>query len=43
MSALPLQTAKDIYASEYIKKPKLDQIYDIDAKLGEDLIDFGIN
>lgn len=43
MKDLPLQTAKDIYASEYIMKPKLDQIYDLSPELGEDLIDFGIN
>ncbi|AZV01974.1 hypothetical protein [Aeromonas phage Akh-2] len=43
MQDLPLQTAKDIYANEYILVPKLDKIYDIDSELGLDLIDFGIN
>lgn len=43
MKDLPPQTAKDIYANEYILKPKLDKVYDIDQQLGLDLIDFGIN
>lgn len=43
MRDLPLQMAVDIYISEYITKPKLDKIFDIDSALGEDMIDFGIN
>lgn len=43
MRDLPLETAKFIYANEYILKPKLDKVYDIDSTLGLDLIDFGIN
>lgn len=43
MKDLPLQKAKDIYQSEYILKPKLDKVYDIDNELGLDIIDFGIN
>lgn len=43
MKDLPQQVAKDIYASEYIRKPKFDLVYDVDQVLGLDLIDFGIN
>lgn len=43
MRDLTLQQAQDIYVNQYIVGPKLDKVYDIDAQLGYDLIDFGIN
>ena len=43
MKELPITTAKEIYASMYIQKPKFDLVFNICPQLASDLIDFGIN
>lgn len=43
MRDLPLTLAREIYRIRYIAGPKFDQIADLDAAIGRELIDTGIN
>ncbi|VWX56732.1 glycoside hydrolase family 108 protein [Sphingorhabdus sp. 109] len=43
MSVLPLETAKDILISQYIKKPGFMPLIEIDPALAHEVIDSGVN
>lgn len=43
MRALPRSTAYAIYHTRYVVGPNFDDIYAIDAKVGEELVDSGVN
>ena len=43
MRDLPIDLARQIYRRRYITEPRFDQVAGIDADIGEELIDTGVN
>jgi len=43
MKDLPLSLAREIYRKRYIVEPKFDKVAELDAKIGHELIDTGVN
>lgn len=43
MKALPMHRAAEIYISQYIDKPGFRAVIDLDAAVGEELVDSGVN
>lgn len=43
MRDLPIELARQIYRQRYIVEPRFDQVARIDAAIGEELIDTGVN
>lgn len=43
MSAMPRQTAKDIYFSQYVTKPGFAAVMQLSERVAEELVDTGVN
>lgn len=43
MKDLPRQMAFDIYLSRYVQTPQYDKVIELSPKLGEELVDTGVN
>lgn len=43
MNALPRETAKDIYFSEYVRKPGFAAVMAVNEPIAEELVDTGVN
>lgn len=43
MSAMPRDTAKDIYFSQYVSRPGFAVILPLSERIGEELVDTGVN
>jgi lysozyme family protein len=43
MSAMPQQTARDIYAQRYWHQPRFDEVNGISTVIAEELLDTGVN